>query len=188
MRRTAASENSSSPRGVVVGVDGSPGSAAALCWALKEAQRRAVALRAVTAWEFPLESTFGSMTAAGDFHPVVAAEEILAKALAEAGVPPADEAVTTAAVEGHPAEVLLQVSTRAQLLVVGSRGHGKFLGALLGSVSRYVAAHAACPVVVIGSGGAVDHRTHLGTSQRRTDTRSTDDTRSNASDVSCGDT
>jgi len=83
----------------------------------------------------------------GDFHLVVAAEEILVKALADAGVSAQD--VTSAPVQGHPAEVLIQAGEDAELLVVGSRAHDKILGALLGSVSQYVAAHAACPVVVI---------------------------------------
>ena len=56
--------------------------------------------------------------------------------------------MTTAPVQGHPAEVLMQQAERAELLVVGSRGHGRIFGALLGSVSQYVAGHAACPVVV----------------------------------------
>jgi nucleotide-binding universal stress UspA family protein len=70
-------------------------------------------------------------------------------ALADAGVAVDDPTVTTAPVKGHPAEVLMQMAKRAELLVVGSRGHGRIFGALLGSVSHYVAAHAACPVVVI---------------------------------------
>jgi nucleotide-binding universal stress UspA family protein len=66
--------------------------------------------------------------------------------------------VTTAAVEGHAAEVLLQAAAHAQLLVVGSRGHSKIIGALLASVSHYLAAHAPCPVVVIRPGAAeVNH-------------------------------
>ena len=135
--------------GIVVGVDGSPGSLAALRWATREASRRGLALHAVTAWEFPVESSFGDMTTVGDFHPVVAAEKILLSALADAGVAVDDPTVTTAPVKGHPAEVLMQMAKRAELLVVGSRGHGWIFGALLGSVSHYVAAHAACPVVVI---------------------------------------
>jgi hypothetical protein len=56
--------------------------------------------------------------------------------------------VTTAPVKAHPAEVLMQQAERAELLVVGSRGHGRIFGALFGSVSQYLVAHAACPVVV----------------------------------------
>lgn len=135
--------------GFVVGIDGSPGSMAALRWAIREASSRGVAVHAVTAWEFPMESTFGDMTTVGDFHPVIAAEEILVAALADAGVATDDETVTTTPVEGHPAEVLMQMAEGAELLVVGSRGFGPIFGAPLGSVSQYVAAHAACPVVVI---------------------------------------
>ncbi len=62
------------------------------------------------------------------------------------------ETVTTAAVEEHPAEVLLAAAAHAQQLVVGSRGHSKTLGSLLASVSQYLAAHAPCPVVVIRPG------------------------------------
>ena len=57
--------------------------------------------------------------------------------------------MTTAPVKAHTAEVLMQQVERAELLVVGSRGHGRIFGALLGSVSQYLAAHAAGPVVVI---------------------------------------
>ena len=131
--------------GIVVGVDGSPGSLAALRWATREASRRGLALHAVTAWEFPVESSFGDTTTVGDFHPVIAAEKILLSALADAGVTVDDPTVTTAPVKGHPAEVLMQMAKRAELLVVGSRGHGRIFGAQLGSVSHYVAAHAACP-------------------------------------------
>lgn len=134
---------------IVVGVDGSPGSLAALRWAVREASSRRLAVHVVTAWEFPMESTYGDMATIGDFHPVVAAEEILVSALVDAGVAAGDETVTTAPVEGHPAEVLMQVASGAELLVVGSRGYGRIFGALLGSVSHYVAAHATCPVVVI---------------------------------------
>ncbi len=51
--------------------------------------------------------------------------------------------------EGHPASVLTEAAQGAELLVVGSRGHGAFAGMLLGSVSEYCAAHSPCPVVVV---------------------------------------
>ncbi len=69
----------------------------------------------------------------------------------------AGDTVTTAPVQGHPAEVLLELAQTCELLEVGSRGHGKVLGALLGSVSHYLAAHAPCPVVVVKPPAHPDH-------------------------------
>jgi len=57
--------------------------------------------------------------------------------------------VSMVVVEGHPAPVLIDQSQDADLLVVGSRGHGEFTGMLLGSVSEHCVSHAACPVVVV---------------------------------------
>ena len=93
--------NESPPPGeVVVGVDGSPGSLAALGWARTEASTRRVGLHAVIAWELPVESIFGAMVTVGDFHPVVAAEEALAKALA--GRAPGPGSCWTATRRGRP--------------------------------------------------------------------------------------
>lgn len=136
-------------RGLVVGVDGSPGSVAALRWAMREAFSRAAMVNVVTAWEFPVVSNFGAVVPADDLHPAIAARNTLLSALDAAGVVAGADMVTTTPVEGHPAEVLMQQARGAELLVVGSRGHGRIFGALLGSVSHYLAAHAACPVVVI---------------------------------------
>ncbi|GIE29728.1 hypothetical protein Ait01nite_027730 [Actinoplanes italicus] len=58
-------------------------------------------------------------------------------------------AVGAEATVAHPAEVLTHASTGAQLLVVGSRGHGAVSGLLLGSVSQHLLRHSACPVVVV---------------------------------------
>jgi nucleotide-binding universal stress UspA family protein len=56
--------------------------------------------------------------------------------------------VRTRAVEGHPADVLVEASRHADLLVVGSRGHGVLSGIVLGSVSQHCAVHATSPVLV----------------------------------------
>ena len=115
------------PRGgIVVGVDGSPGSLAAFRWALREGASRGVQVHAVTAWEYLVELTFGAMATVSDSRAVVAAEEILVSALADAGSAADHVAVTTPTVEGHPAEVLMQNAARAELLVVGSRGTGEY--------------------------------------------------------------
>lgn len=137
------------PGGIVVGVDGSPGSLAALRWAVAEGTTRGRMVQVVTAWHFPVPSTVGNVATVDTRHPVIAAEETQAAALTEVGVADDDPSVTTTLVEGHPAEVLMGLAERAELLVVGSRGHGRIFASLLGSISHYVAARAACPVVVI---------------------------------------
>ena len=57
--------------------------------------------------------------------------------------------VRTVVEEGNPVQVLIEQSASADLLVVGSRGHGGFAGMLLGSVSHHLVAHSKCPVVVV---------------------------------------
>jgi nucleotide-binding universal stress UspA family protein len=56
--------------------------------------------------------------------------------------------------EGHPAQVLVEAARGADLLIVGSRGHGEFAAALMGSVSQHCVHHAPCPVLVIRGNGA----------------------------------
>ena len=131
---------------IVVGVDGSPASVAALRWAMGQAALTGADLLAVTSWQTPGQYGFEFYTVAVDWPDV--ARRTLATALKEAGDgSPAD--VRSLVLEGHPAHVLVEASAGAQLLVVGSRGHGGFAGMLLGSVSEYVIAHAACPVLVV---------------------------------------
>jgi nucleotide-binding universal stress UspA family protein len=140
---------------IVVGVDGSESSRDALAWALAEARLRATRVRVVSAWEItPL-----AYTAAGTFVPPLdtavyesaerAAEQGLAAMLTAHAAAAAGIDVETSVREGAAASVLLEAARDADLIVVGSRGHGSLAGLLLGSVSHQVAQHAPCPVVIV---------------------------------------
>ncbi len=135
---------------IVVGVDGSDSARAALDWALGEARLRSGQVRLVSAWHYPVVGDAAGRApdreAFGD-HARQANAEALRRA-ADAGVE-----VTGEVTEGHPADVLLQAADGADLLVVGSRGHGGFAGMLLGSVSNHIVQHARCPVLVVRAGG-----------------------------------
>jgi nucleotide-binding universal stress UspA family protein len=138
---------------IVVGVDGSPSSCDALRWALAEAQRRGATLDVVNAYDY--HPMMGS-----PFGPVVTCSredmEAASKALLQRMAASISGAADTHGVqiELNPAppgaaRSLLDASARADLLVVGSRGHGTLNGVLLGSVSRQCVHHAGCPVVVV---------------------------------------
>jgi nucleotide-binding universal stress UspA family protein len=138
---------------IVVGVDGSDGGASALEFAASEAALRKARLRVVSAWEIPV-AAYG-----GGFGPPLDPET--QDAFRVRGEQVADDAsaavkrlqpsldVEAVAVPGHPADVLLEQSADAALIVVGRRGLGGFKSLLLGSVSQQVVHHAACPVVVV---------------------------------------
>jgi nucleotide-binding universal stress UspA family protein len=136
---------------IVVGVDGSPSSTKALHWAVRQAKLTGAEVEAVTVWSYP--SGYG-MAPVGD--EMVDFEGNAGKILAEAlaGVSSIAPGVTikSSVVEGHAADVLVRAAKGADLLVVGSRGHGGFAGMLLGSVSQHCAQHASCPVLVIRDG------------------------------------
>lgn len=137
--------------GIVVGVDGSEHSLEALRWAASEARLRGSAIRVVGAFTTPLMST-GYEVAAPDPDDLRAASETMLGAAVDAtsaaGLLDGLD-VTVEALEGHPGERLITLSEDAELLVVGSRGHGGFVGLLLGSVTTYCVNHARCPVVVV---------------------------------------
>ena len=136
---------------IVVGVDGSRGADVALRFAAAEAAVRGAKLRVVCAWEIPAAvyaTTWGMATEA---EPQMSnrACDIAAAAVSEAArvAPGIDREFRVR--QGEPARVLLEESTDADLIVVGSRGLGGFRSLLLGSVSDHVAHHATCPVVVV---------------------------------------
>lgn len=138
---------------IVVGVDGSAGSRTALEWALSQARSTGATVDVVGVWQVPTVNEYSYRWPAEVFdHDTTAAitGKIVADVVAEAqGTSDPLVLVETRAVQGHPAEVLTEAATGAQLLVVGNRGHGAFAGMLLGSVSQHCVQHATCPVVVV---------------------------------------
>lgn len=130
---------------IVVGVDGSPASVDALQWAVRQASLTGSTVEALTSWHFPAQYGNEFLGEQVDWREV--AETIVSNTLALLS-PEESEHVSSRVAEGHPAQVLTEASAQADLLVVGSRGHGGFAGMLLGSVSEYVIAHAHCPVLV----------------------------------------
>jgi nucleotide-binding universal stress UspA family protein len=140
---------------VVVGVDGSAESVAALRWAARYATATGARVRALLAWHYP-GAAGGPPTGKAPevIHDQTDAEmhQTLDAAIAKAGQEAAGVEKGTA--YGHPAQVLIEASEEAGLLVVGHHGHGAFSGMLLGSVSIHCVTGAHCPVVVIrGHGG-----------------------------------
>ncbi|HEX9260278.1 MAG TPA: universal stress protein [Acidimicrobiales bacterium] len=139
---------------IVVGVDGSAGSQQALAFALEEACLHGATVVAVHAWQPPI--VYGSGFSPVPVLPADGAYEEAAKTLLADAVSTVlkghpGQAVDQIVLEGAAGEVLLDMAADADLLVVGSRGHGTFVGMLLGSVSQHCVHKAQCPVVVVPS-------------------------------------
>lgn len=136
---------------VLVGVDGSRGSRKALTWAAAEAAEHGADLVVLNVWEPVLLPPVGSGSVPPDDVPDLsqrAADDLVKIIKEELGDDPPVVAQPRVK-EGRPAEVLIEQSAAADLLVVGTRGHGGFAGLVLGSVSQHVAAYAQCPVTVV---------------------------------------
>lgn len=140
-------EAPSSPgqRIIVVGVDGSSSSVAALQLATRMVPLMGDVVHAVSVWQYPL--VFGMYTPI-DWNYEELAEGALEQALKDAFPGDASYKVEPRVVHGAPAEVLIEESRVASMVVVGSRGQGGFSGLLLGSVSAAVAERAGCPVLI----------------------------------------
>lgn len=133
---------------IVVGVDGSPSSTAALDWAAHQAELTGSTLELVAAWEWPM--TYGAPIALPpDYDPAADARRVLDDAARTVHDLHPGIDLRTVALEGHPAPILVEASRGARLLVVGCRGHGEFLGMVLGSVSEHCVTNADCPVLVL---------------------------------------
>lgn len=140
---------------IIVGVDGSEGSRAALRWAARTALARAAGLRAIAAWQYPAQAAtpVGPAKLPG---PEVMDQQtcdnlrLLVREELGAGA----DGVEVEAGRGPAAPVLLGAAARTgvDMLVVGARGLGGFAGLLLGSVSQQCVEHSPCPIVVLRGG------------------------------------
>ncbi|MEU1282725.1 universal stress protein [Kitasatospora sp. NPDC005856] len=138
-------------RRIVVGIDGSGPSKAALRWAVDQAVLTGAAVHAVAAWEYP--SLYGWFAPMVDDGFERTARRTLTAEINEILGPDRAVEVRESLVLGHAAEVLLEAAEGADLLVLGSRGRGTFARTLLGSVSTRCAVHGACPVVIVRADG-----------------------------------
>jgi nucleotide-binding universal stress UspA family protein len=150
----AAQGPGGAPALIVVGLDDTSQSEAALAFAVSEARRTGDRVHVVTAWalrppalEDPAKLDRGVVETSE--HLRARAEQAQQQALAD--VDTDGVSLSREFVEGAAGRVLVELSREARLLVVGSRALGPLRAALLGSVSRYVAQHASCPVVVVPS-------------------------------------
>jgi nucleotide-binding universal stress UspA family protein len=133
---------------IVVGIDGSDSSLAALGWGAHQAESTGSRLEVIMTWEWP---TNGGWTVPfpADYTPEIDARRVLDEAVEKLRNTHPEVDVRSTVLEGHPAPALIEASRGADLLVLGSRGHGEFVGMLLGSVSEHCVTHAYCPVLVL---------------------------------------
>ncbi|RPF30708.1 universal stress protein [Streptomyces sp. TLI_185] len=136
-------------RPITAGVDGTEESIAALHWAAREAVRRGLALRAVQAWRF---QPYEAIDAADPDTQAGWVRDALAEAVRSVTALHPDLDVTTDVVAGETVDTLLDAAAEAEMLVLGSRGHGPVVGFLLGSVGQQVIAEATRPLVLVRAG------------------------------------
>jgi nucleotide-binding universal stress UspA family protein len=139
--------------GITVGVDGSHNASRALEWAMAEASIRKTPLTVVTVNSVLASFWTGQpITVDGDeaqLAEVCKAAEAAVASVTTKRADRAPESVTVTAVNGFPAQVLVDASAGSDLLVLGTRGGGGFASLRLGSVSSQVVHHAKCPVVLV---------------------------------------
>jgi nucleotide-binding universal stress UspA family protein len=135
---------------VVVGIDGSDESRAALQWAVDEATLRGATLELVHAWSPPYVGAYPFAMPPFDVDALDAgANALVDSVLASTNTAGLRDPVTRTVVCGSAAAVLLERAEGASMVVVGARGRGGFSRLLLGSTSTQLVHHAPCPVVVV---------------------------------------
>jgi nucleotide-binding universal stress UspA family protein len=143
---------------IVVGIDGSASAADALRWAIEQAKATDATVEAVYAWD-PGALVSLAVPPLIDWEPLREAARTRPAEIVRAAVG-SDPGVRVVAktISGNPAEVLVERSAHADLLVVGSRGLGGLKGMLLGSVGHHCAAHSHCPVVIVHASASPEPR------------------------------
>ncbi|MBI3257572.1 MAG: universal stress protein [Actinobacteria bacterium] len=132
---------------ILVGIDGSEGSKAALRWAIKEAKAHGATIEALHAWSYLDQTALG-----GEFQPGYSEDDAraqLSRTIDEVVGDRSEVAIELTTVCELPARALIEASSRADQVVVGARGLGGFRELLLGSVSHQVANHVTCPVTIV---------------------------------------
>ena len=147
-----ATDNTSKNYRIIVGVDGSESSVAALRWAVGQARLAGGIVEAIIAWQIPASVVgYGVTPISADTlnYREEHAKQVLAEASGQVTSPQDVHQVHSVGAQAVPGQALTEASGDADLLVVGSRGLGEMSGTLHGSVSQYCVHHAHCPVVVI---------------------------------------
>ena len=139
--------NAFTPKRIAVGVDGSASSKAALQWAARIACATGCGIDAITAWEYP--ASYGWMMAPAGWPSEADSITMAQRTVDEVFGEQRPTDVQVVCTYGPARTVLLDASKDAQMLIVGSRGHGGFASLLLGSVSAACAEHAHCPVLIV---------------------------------------
>lgn len=136
---------------IVVGVDGSDQSQQALRWAAYLAAKTGATITAVCTWQIVMTDVGagGWGLVADGWDPAKDSQHALDGTIDEVFPDARPPGLQTVVRDGSAAKVLIELSKDAQMLIVGSRGHGGFTGLLLGSVSAACSHHAHCPVLVV---------------------------------------
>lgn len=140
----------SASKKIIVGVDGSDGSRQALTWAISEAKLRGCAIEIVHVWNFtpPLDPV-GGFVLIPDKDLQESAQLFVDNLLKSVSETDSSISMTAHVERGAASQILLNRAKNAELLVVGRRGHGGFIGLLIGSTATQVSQHAQCPVVIV---------------------------------------
>lgn len=131
---------------IVAGIDGSQASIAALKWALRYAGLIGASTELVEAWNWTASPSWALIPS--DFDPKISAEQVLDILIGQMRREFPNQPIDGKVIQGQAAQLLVEASAGADLLVLANSGQSEIVGMLLGSVSEYCVAHAHCPVVV----------------------------------------